>query len=48
VNARAAVPDRPTSYSKRLGVTELFTPGVSTDEIVEFVRERCRRAALND
>ncbi|UJA19583.1 cobalamin B12-binding domain-containing protein [Thermoleophilia bacterium SCSIO 60948] len=25
---------------KRLGVSEVFTPGASTDEIVEFVRER--------
>ena len=29
---------------KKLGVAEVFTPGAPTDEIVEFVREGCRRA----
>ena len=28
---------------KKLGVAEVFTPGASTDEVVEFVRGKARR-----
>jgi methylmalonyl-CoA mutase cobalamin-binding domain/chain len=28
---------------KNLGVAEVFTPGASTDEVVEFVRGKARR-----
>jgi methylmalonyl-CoA mutase, C-terminal domain len=39
------IPAEDIAELKRLGVTEVFTPGASTDEIVEFVRNAVSEGA---
>jgi methylmalonyl-CoA mutase C-terminal domain/subunit len=38
------IPDEDISRLKELGVTEVFTPGARMEEIVEFIRNKNRRA----
>jgi methylmalonyl-CoA mutase C-terminal domain/subunit len=38
------IPNEDISRLKELGVTEVFTPGARMDEIVEFIRNKNRRA----
>jgi methylmalonyl-CoA mutase C-terminal domain/subunit len=38
------IPDEDISRLKELGVTEVFTPGARMEQIVEFIRNKNRRA----
>lgn len=40
------IPDEDIPALKRLGVTEIFTPGASTDDIVRVIREAVAARAL--
>lgn len=40
VFAGGIIPDSDIPFLKKAGVTEIFTPGASTEEIVKFLRER--------
>jgi methylmalonyl-CoA mutase C-terminal domain/subunit len=42
VTVGGTIPSDDAPELKRLGVAEVFTPGASTDEIVEFVRSAVR------
>ena len=44
VTVGGTIPADDAPELKKLGVAEVFTPGASTDEIVEFIRTRDRRA----
>ena len=39
VTVGGTIPSEDAPELKRLGVAEIFTPGASTDEIVEFIRQ---------
>ena len=39
------IPDEDIPRLKELGVTEVFTPGAKMEEIIEFIRNRSRRAS---
>jgi methylmalonyl-CoA mutase C-terminal domain/subunit len=38
------IPDQDVAKLKEYGVAEVFQPGASTEEIIEYVRTHCRRA----
>ncbi len=45
VTVGGTIPSEDIQELKALGVAEVFTPGASTDEIVDFIREACGPAA---
>ncbi|HEX2467786.1 MAG TPA: cobalamin B12-binding domain-containing protein [Solirubrobacterales bacterium] len=45
VTVGGTIPADDVPELKKLGIAEVFTPGASTDEIVEFVREAVRQKA---
>ena len=45
VTVGGTIPADDVPELKKLGIAEVFTPGASTDEIVEFVREAVRQRA---
>ena len=49
VTVGGTIPADDVAELKKLGVAEVFTPGASTDEIVEFIarRRRAARASLD-
>jgi methylmalonyl-CoA mutase C-terminal domain/subunit len=42
------IPHEDIAPLKQLGVAEVFTPGVTTDTIVEFIRQSARRGSTSD
>jgi isobutyryl-CoA mutase small subunit len=45
VTAGGTIPSDDVAELKKLGVAEIFTPGASTEEAVEFIREAVARRA---
>jgi methylmalonyl-CoA mutase C-terminal domain/subunit len=43
VTAGGTIPSDDVAELKGLGVAEIFTPGASTEQAVEFIREAVRR-----
>ncbi len=42
------VPDEDIAVLKQAGVSEIFQPGASTQEIVDFIRKHVRKAVTSD
>jgi methylmalonyl-CoA mutase C-terminal domain/subunit len=45
VTVGGTIPHEDIAPLKQLGVAEVFTPGVTTDTIVEFIRQSSRRGS---
>jgi methylmalonyl-CoA mutase, C-terminal domain len=45
VTVGGTIPSEDVAALKQLGVAEVFTPGASTEAIVEFLEDSCRRRA---
>lgn len=48
VLAGGIIPDEDIPALKQAGVTEVFQPGASTQDIVEFIRRNARKAVTSD
>jgi methylmalonyl-CoA mutase C-terminal domain/subunit len=48
VTVGGTIPHEDIAPLKQLGVAEVFTPGVTTDAIVEFIRQSSRRGSASD
>jgi methylmalonyl-CoA mutase C-terminal domain/subunit len=42
------IPDQDIPRLKELGVSQVFTPGARMDEIIDFIRNHCRRQPVFD
>jgi methylmalonyl-CoA mutase C-terminal domain/subunit len=48
VTIGGTIPHEDIAPLKQLGVAEVFTPGATTDTIVEFIRRSARRGSASD
>jgi methylmalonyl-CoA mutase C-terminal domain/subunit len=48
VTVGGTIPHEDIAPLKQLGVADVFTPGVTTDTIVEFIRQSARRGSASD
>jgi methylmalonyl-CoA mutase C-terminal domain/subunit len=48
VTVGGTIPHEDIAPLKQLGVAEVFTPGVTTDTIVEFIRQSSRRGSASE